>query len=310
MRWSRPTGLTLLSAILLILLPALAVLQYRWVGQVSVAERERMQRNLRTAAVQFRDSFDAEVGRAFGALQVGANTARDGFSEQYSDRYEAWVATAEWPELVANVFVIDAPVSGLRVRQFDAQRHVFVETGWPAPLTTWRPEFERQLANFADERFGRRAFPGFPDDETLLVAPLRSFGPPGPGEPNRALPVFGYTIVQLNREFLIGSVLPELSRRYFIHSAGDSYRVAVVRTNQPDDVIYQSHPSMPVRPDSADATETFFGPGGPAFVFGRRGPRGRDSDGPRPPQPPRSLAGGRAARQRFAGIGRCQRTPA
>jgi hypothetical protein len=95
------------------------VLQYRWVGQVSVAEHERMQRNLRTAAVQFRDSFDAEVGRAFGALQVGANTARDGFSEQYSDRYEAWVATAEWPELVANVFVIDAPESGLRARRFD-----------------------------------------------------------------------------------------------------------------------------------------------------------------------------------------------
>ena len=92
MRWSRPTGLTFLSVTLLILLPALAVLQYRWVGQVSVAERERMQRNLRNAAVQFRDSFDAEIGRAFGALQVGANTARDGFSEPYSDRYEAWVA--------------------------------------------------------------------------------------------------------------------------------------------------------------------------------------------------------------------------
>ena len=287
MRWSRPTGLTLLSAILLILLPTLAVLQYRWVGQVSVAERERMQRNLRNAAVQFRDSFDAEVGRAFGALQVGANTARDGFSEQYSDRYEAWLATAEWPELVANVFVIDAPENGLRVRQFDAQRHVFVETGWPAPLTTWRPEFERQLANFADERFGRRAFPGFPDEETLLVAPLRSFGPPGPGEPNRPPPVFGFTIVQLNREFLIGSVLPELSRRYFIHSEGDSYRVAVVRTNQPDDVIYQSHPAMPVHPDSADAIETFFGPRGPAFFFGRRGPREREPGGPRlPPGPP------------------------
>jgi signal transduction histidine kinase len=247
-----------------------------------------MQRNLRNAAVQFRDSFDAEVGRAFGALQVGANTARDGFSEQYSDRYEAWVATAEWPELVANVFVVDAPQDGLRVRQFDAQRHLFVETGWPAPLADWRPEFERQLANIADDRFGRRgAFPDFLDDETLLIAPLRSFGPPPPGEPNRPPPLFGFTIVQLNREFLVGSVLPELSRRYFIHSEGDSYRVAVVRSNRPDEVIYQSHPAMPVRPESADATETFFGPRGPAFSFGRRGPRGRDLGGPAlPPAPP------------------------
>src|SRR5688572_11831810 len=286
MRWPRPSGLTLLSAALLVLLPTLAVLQYRWVGQVSVAERERMQRNLRNAAVQFRDAFDAEVGRAFGALQVGANTARDGFSEQYSDRYEAWVATAEWPEIVANVFVVDAPDGGLRARRWDGQRHQFLETEWPAPLASWRPEFERQLANFTDEPFGRRGgFPGFPDDETLLVAPLRSFGPP-PGEPGRLPPVFGYTIVELNREFLVRSVLPELSRRFFIHSEGDSYRVAVVHTNRPDDVIYQSHPAMPVHADSADATETFFGPRGPAFFFGRRGGGGRGSGGPRFPAPP------------------------
>ena len=187
-----------------------------------------------------------------------------------------------------------ARVSGMR------SAIVFVETGWPAPLASWRPEFERQLANFADERFGRRGtFPGFPDDETLLVAPLRSFGPPPPGEPNRPPPVFGYTVVQLNREFMVGNVLPELSRRFFIHSEGDSYRVAVVQTNEPDRVIYQSDPAMPVHPDSADATETFFGPRGPAFFFGRRGGGGgggggRDRGGPRfpaPPPPPDPTAG-------------------
>ena len=285
MRWSRPTGLTFLSVTLLILLPALAVLQYRWVGQVSVAERERMQRNLRNAAVQFRDSFDAEIGRAFGALQVGANTARDGFSEPYSDRYEAWVATAEWPEIVANVFVVDAPEGGLRARQWDAQRHLFVDTGWPAPLASWRAEFERQLADFADEPFGRRGI--FPPSPTTRCCWLRRSAASGRRQADRTRvpPVFGYTVLQLNREFLIGSVLPALSRRFFIHSEGDSYRVAVVRTNRREDVIYQSDPARPVHPDSADATETFFGPRGPGF-FGRRGRGGREPDGPRLPPPP------------------------
>ena len=63
MKLTRPSGLTLLTAALLVLLPALAVLQYRWAGQVSEAERERMQHNLRNAASQFRDAFDLEVGR-------------------------------------------------------------------------------------------------------------------------------------------------------------------------------------------------------------------------------------------------------
>ena len=52
MRLLRPSGLTVLSAVLLVLLPTLAVLQYRWVGQLSTAERERMQRNLANAAAE------------------------------------------------------------------------------------------------------------------------------------------------------------------------------------------------------------------------------------------------------------------
>ena len=64
MKLPRPSAPTLVTCALLVLLPALAVLQYRWVGQVSVAERERMQRNLRNAAAQFRETFDGEVLRA------------------------------------------------------------------------------------------------------------------------------------------------------------------------------------------------------------------------------------------------------
>jgi signal transduction histidine kinase len=286
MRWTRPSGLTLLSAALLVLLPTLAVLQYRWVGQVSLAERERMQRNLRNAAIQFRDSFDVEVGRAFAALQVGANTARDGFSEPYSDRYEAWVATAEYPEIVADVFLIDAPDGTLRARQWDAARHAFfeVESGWPAPLASWLPEFERQLADFDPAPFGRRGpFPAFADDEMLLVAPLRNFGPPRePGPPPP--PVFGYTVVQLDRQFIVDDVLPALSRQFFIHSEGDSYRVAVVKADQTETVIYQSNPEMPVHADSADATQAFFGPRASGF-FGRRG-GGREGGGGFGPPPP------------------------
>ena len=66
----------------------------------------------------------------------------------------------------------------------------------------------------------------------LLVAPLRNFGPP-PGEPGPPpAPVFGYTVVQLDRQFIVDDVLPALSRRFFIHSEGDSYRVAVVKAAQ------------------------------------------------------------------------------
>lgn len=282
------------------LLPALAVLQYRWVGQVSTAEQERMQRNLRVAAIQFRDSFDAEVGRAFLALQAGPNTARDGGSEQYLDRREAWLDTAEFPDIVANVFIVDAPGDAPRARRFDSGTNSFVEVDWPVSLDGWRSAFVEQLTAFRADPFDRRR--PFPDDELLLAAPLRGFRPPPAGSNRPEPPLFGYTVVELDRDYIVNDVLPVLARRFFIHSEGDSYRVAVVDAMDTDRQIYQSDPASPVRLATADATQAFFGPRGPGFFFtrrgnggGRPGPTGqlptfaRSDAGPPPPDPGRWL---------------------
>ena len=103
-----PSALTILTSALFILLPALAVLQYRWVGQVSDAERERMERTMRVAAFQFRESFDDEIVRAVIGLRADATTAQDGAWDRYADRYETWSASAEHPDIVANIYLVDA----------------------------------------------------------------------------------------------------------------------------------------------------------------------------------------------------------
>ena len=209
-RWPRPNGLTLLSAALLVLLPALAVLQYRWVGQVSVAERERMQRNLRNAAIQFRDTFDVEVGRAFGALQVGVNTARDGVSEPYSDRYEAWVDTAEYPQIVSNVFVIDAPEDALRARQWDARRHAFIDVDWPDVTGSVAPRVRATARGLRPDASSAGArSPLSPTTRSLLVAPLRNFGPATPASPVHRPPRSSASrSCSSNRQYIVDDVLP------------------------------------------------------------------------------------------------------
>ena len=97
----KPSGTTLVTVALLILLPTLAVLQYQWVGQLSTAARERLQRNVRIAAAQFREAFDGELIRAILSLQVGPQTVREGVSERYSDRYNTWLNTASHPQIVS-----------------------------------------------------------------------------------------------------------------------------------------------------------------------------------------------------------------
>ena len=56
--------------LLLTLLPTLAVLQYRWLGQISTDERERMQASLQTAANNFASDFDREITRIYFIFEI------------------------------------------------------------------------------------------------------------------------------------------------------------------------------------------------------------------------------------------------
>ena len=53
-----------LAAFLLLL----AVMQYRWLGQLSSAERERMQAHLNTAAARFSQDFNGELNHAYASF--------------------------------------------------------------------------------------------------------------------------------------------------------------------------------------------------------------------------------------------------
>jgi hypothetical protein len=156
MKIGKPSGATLVTCVLLVLLPALAVLQYRWVGQVSTAERDRMQRNLRTAAGQFRENFDGEMIRAVLSLQVGPATALEGTSERYTDRYETWLNTSAHPQVVAAVLLVDSDAGRLRLRQWNPDTHTFEATDWPAALGDWRARFDQELSDFTEPAW---AFP-------------------------------------------------------------------------------------------------------------------------------------------------------
>lgn len=275
MKIARPSALTALTIALLILLPALAVLQYRWVGQVSEAERDRMERNLRTAAFQFRGAFDGEIIRAVNGLRVDATTAQEGAWDRYADRYTSWLDAAEHPGIVASVFLVDENQEALRLRRWNATTHEFGEIGWPAELDNWRPRFEQDLAAFGTRQPGGRL--PFPDDDGLVATPLVN-APPRPDERGaRTPPVFGYTVVQWDMGYIRNVFLPALDESHFTNSDGDRYRVAVVDGQDPSRVIYQSDPSTPVDAAHPDATEALFG----FNPFGNRGGPGGRGDGRR-----------------------------
>lgn len=270
----RPSGLTIVTVALLVLMPALAVLQYRWVGQVSAAERDRMERNLRVGAYQFRQAFDSELGRA-SSLQAGAATVRDGKFDRYSDRYDLWLNTAVHPRMVANVYLVDAAANQLRLRRWNPDVRMFEPVEWPAQIERFRPQFEQERQEY-EARRDRRQPLGIRDD-ALMVFPVRNFDGPRPpigSDPRQAPPTrapFGFTVVQLDLDYVAREMLPDLATRHFEHTSGDAYRVAVTTAETPPRVIYQSEPDAPLDPQRADATESLYGRDPLGFLRGLRG---------------------------------------
>ena len=76
-------GVLLALAVILVLL---AVLQYRWSGQVSEAEREHMQKGLNTATRQFQEEFYREIVRVCATFQMEPVRPSPTSSNQYVGR--------------------------------------------------------------------------------------------------------------------------------------------------------------------------------------------------------------------------------
>lgn len=267
-----PSRLTLLTAALVVLLPSLAVLQYAWVGQLSEAERDRMQRNLRHAAAQFREAFDGEIARAWLGLHADAAMVRDEDWERYAERYAAWASTAPHPAIVANVFLVDADRGGLRLRRWNQAGRVFETSAWTGALARTRLRFEEQL------RRHREAGPPVPpmfgsNHESLLIGPVVSLRVRETHEPPHGpvVNVFGCTVIELNMPFIRTQLLPALAQRHFPATDGQGYRVAVVEAAPPGQAIYRSAPDAPTDPARADVAEAIFGAQSDPVMFLARG---------------------------------------
>ena len=265
-----PSRLTALTAALLVLLPALAVLQYRWVGQLGEAARERMQRNLHNAAQQFQDSFDSEIARACVSLQVDSARSND----RYAERYAAWASTTAYPWLVANVYVVDASEGDLRLSRWDAAARAFSPARWEGALEGTEAQFRSELAAFTSG--GRRGFNPelLRTHDSLVTAPLVDIhvGAP-PQRHTLASPAvaFGFTIIEFDLPAIKEQLLPALAHRHFSGTDADAYRVAVVDASNPAKVIYRSSPDAPADPSRSDVNVPIFGRHQDPIMFLARG---------------------------------------
>jgi signal transduction histidine kinase len=251
--FSRESSLSVLVAVVAIMVLALGGLQYRWLGQVSEAERDRMQRSIRTAAAQFRIGFDQEVSRAAQTLQVDAASIRDDEWAAYAERYDRWASQATDIRLVHDLLVVDELPRGsrqLRIRRWNRATHTVESAAWPTELADLRDGIAASLGPVplrpgADLRRRREpvALP-HTDTYTLLRPSTEFLVPDRPGTAPR-LSVIGVTIIRLDPAFIATSLLPGLAAQHFhLGVDGADYRVAIVEAEPPHHVIWESAPGL------------------------------------------------------------------
>jgi signal transduction histidine kinase len=311
----RISAVTILVGLVMLLVPALAWMQYQWLGQLSTAEGERMQRTLRTAAAQFATEFDTELSRTLVSLQMDGQTIRDQNWTAFAQRYSAWVNSASEPRLVKDVWLIDTlagtelpafdsntpvPVDRLRIRKWNAQALTFEDAAWPDDLLRMRAALGARFIGFQTPRARPQDDPpgahretqvslALGDDNTL-VSPVTLFELPEEHRGPPKITVMGFTIVRLDPAIVRDTLLAALTTRHF--HGGDAevdYRVAIVQKDDPSKVVWESEPGVAASVIAApDVTQAFMSPrADQMFVFAR------DLRGvtlpvpPPPPAPPR-----------------------
>jgi len=243
---------------LLVLLAILATLQYRWIGQVSQGEQERLQESLRLEAKQFGRDFDREIMRAYLSLGMDEKTFRERSWKTYAHGYGEWMQLAPYPRIAKDIFLVDADDLGHpRLTRFDAGKPEFAPANWPEGFTELAQQMEREYR--AGSANGTSP-PSIYEKVPSIIIPISTVQVLGSGGrkievTEASLLPLGYIIVTLDVPFIKQEFLPALTARHFNDKDKFGYALTVSSNANHENVIYQSSTPRDTQQISpADAT--------------------------------------------------------
>lgn len=231
--------LAALAAILVVL----AVLQYRWISQVSEADRERIQASLENSVRQFRQEYSRELLNLCLASEPRPGQVAEHDWSGVTERLENWLQVSPYPGLVSQVYLweVERDEQPSRTLRLNRGTHSFEAAPLPDALSGLRERIEERQGPRRRGRFGEgRVFVWtVADGKPLIIHPIFAF--PRRGDEGRPFPqLTAYLMIELDRAFLGNVFLPELARRYFSGPDGLDYQVAVLDEQTATEPVYRS----------------------------------------------------------------------
>ncbi|MEO6334641.1 MAG: HAMP domain-containing sensor histidine kinase [Pyrinomonadaceae bacterium] len=219
----------------MLLLTVFLGLQYKWLSEVSDAEREHMQKRVETDAARFGEDFDRELQAAYYNFQIGAGVWKRSAWDEFSARYDFWKERTSYPELIRDIYFFHRE-GGMAASKYNPTSRTFE----PVEVS---PELDDLRSRFAAEKSSRTVYedafamvlPIYDDPgriERLVVKNLhQSDSPPVMHLPEK----FGWLVIMLDEPTIKNRVLPDLAAKYF---PDNEYRVAVM--NKDDKPVFMT----------------------------------------------------------------------
>lgn len=270
--------LSVVAAALVGLITLLGTLQYRWLGRISDAERERMTANLAERSRGFAQEFDREITRAFVTFQLPSAVQDENVAARVSTHYDRWLATARFPRLIKDVYFAEpAEVAARALQRFSPATRFIEPVAWPESLAPVREQLVR-LSSPA--RTGTalvvRTFPSSVVESVpalVVPAPMIFFNEVvthdqtrgrlparhGAVRPDfRLSPSMSYVVLVLDGDYMTQEMLPTLMQQHFRASGRESdYQIAVLSVASKG-IVYRSGAFAPDSATKADASAGLF----------------------------------------------------
>jgi signal transduction histidine kinase len=257
-RRSRRVPTYAVAVAILGLIGLLATLQYRWLGQISDAERDRLKSTLAAHAGEFAQDVDRELTRAYLLFQIDASSNSADLAVSLGERYDRWNATARFPKLIKDVYFARSG-DAASIERFDPAKRALIAVPWPDSLRDLRRGISSNIDDTPPVK-GRTVFvhtitAPIAESVPAVVIPTPLFAFSGSANVPPKLPEhapLSAVYLLLDRGYITHELLPALTQQHF-RSGGFDYQVAVLRGS--GELVYSSDAAFaPSRDDRGDAS--------------------------------------------------------
>lgn len=230
-----------------IALVTLAFLQYRWLGSVSDAEKERLEESLSASAENFVTDFNEVFTELNSAFRIQVSDSNNDIKTLLNQSYTNWNINNSYSELVDSVFIVRKGESGEPKVFLFSTDPVKMEQVFPSKsITDWIKKDAARAGSV--NRLSLRIYPELNEQSflatTVQLLDLVQVRNQDIGQKIEVQLTVDHLddiiLLKLNDQLIKDEIIPDIARTYFSDSFDDQYQLSLVKNDNSGYAYYTS----------------------------------------------------------------------